>query len=219
MNIYFLELAIYPLITPGCGPVFNYLVEKHKELESISIEFVGHEDTDENKDQDEIVLTTLSHNNLKSITIYGMKNTGDITGRLPSTLPNLETLQLTDWHKLSDKGLMKILRRYRSNLRELKLDCSNITGVGIKRGVRSFPQLEILNLANCEKLIDNGLVEILSISGKKLRYLDVSYTSIIGVGLEERVKSLPNLETLIIRCCDELSNGGLVEILAENIWE
>jgi len=108
---------------------------------------------------------------------------------------------------------MKILRRYRSNLRELKLDGSNITGVGIKRGVRSLPQLEILNLANCEKLIDNGLVEILSISGKKLRYLDVSYTSIIGVGLEERVKSLPNLETLIMADCDELSNGGLVEIL------
>ena len=213
MNIYFLELAIYPLITPGCGPVFNYLVEKHKELESISIEFVGHEDTDENKDQDEIVLTTLSHNNLKSITIYGMKNTGDITGRLPSTLPNLEKLELPDWYKLSNKGLMKILRRYSSNLRELKLDGSNITGVGIKRGVRSLPQLEILNLANCEKLIDNGLVEILSISGKKLRYLDVSYTSITGVGLEERVKSLPNLETLIMADCDELSNGGLVEIL------
>jgi len=259
-------LAIYPLITPGCGPVFNYLVEKHEELESISIGFVEHEDKDENKDQDEIVLTTLSHDNLKSITIYGMKNTGDITGRLPSTYPNLVKLQLTDWHKLSDKGLMKILRRYRSNLRELKLDGSNITGVGIKRGVRSLPHLEILNLANCDKLIDNGLVEmltisrsklrdldlssnrsitaiglkkgvkslpnletlkldscsnlkndglveILSISGSKLRYLDVFRTGITGVGLEERVKSVPNLETLIMTCCDELSNGGLVEIL------
>jgi len=73
--------------------VFNYLVEKHEELESISIGFVEHEGTEENKDQDEIVLTTLSHNNLKSITIYGMKNSGDFTGRLPSTHPNLEKLQ------------------------------------------------------------------------------------------------------------------------------
>ena len=215
MNIYFLELAIYPLITPGCGPVFNYLVEKHKELESISIEFVGHEDTDENKDQDEIVLTTLSHNNLKSITIYGMKNTGDITGRLPSTYPNLEKLQLTDWHKLSDKGLMKILRRYRSNLRELNLVGSNITGVGIKRGVKSLPNIETLNLDSWIPGIptNDGLVEILSISGSKLRYLDVSWSSITGVELVEGVESLPNLETLIMSGCEELSNGGLVEIL------
>ena len=214
MNIYFLELAIYPLITPGCGPVFNYLVEKHKELESISIEFVGHEDTDENKDQDEIVLTTLSHNNLKSITIYGMKNTGDITGRLPSTYPNLVKLQLTDWHKLSDKGLMKILRRYRSNLRELKLDCSNITGVGIKRGVKSLPNLESLTLISCSNLENGELVEILSISGSKLRYLDVSYTSIPGLGLDKIFKSLPNLETLIMNGCKELSNRELLEILS-----
>ena len=97
--------------------------------------FVEHKVKDENKDQEEIVLTVFSHNILKSITIYGMKNTGDITGRLPSTLPNLEELQLTDWYKLSDKGLIKILRRYRSNLRKLILDDSNITGVGVKRGV------------------------------------------------------------------------------------
>jgi len=96
-------LAIYTLITPGCGPVFNYLVEKHEELESISIGFVEHEGTEENKDQDEIVLTSLSHDNLKSISIHGMKNTGDITGRLPSTYPNLEKLQLTDWHNFQIK--------------------------------------------------------------------------------------------------------------------
>ena len=195
--------------------MFNYLVEKHEELESIGIGFVEHEGTEENKDQDEIVLTSLSHDNLKSISIHGMKNTGDITGRLPSTLPNLEKLQLTDWHKLSNKGLMKILRRYRSNLRELKLDGSNITGVGIKRGVRYLPNLETLKLDSwiLGILTNDGLVEILSISGSKLRYLDVSWTSITGVGLEERVKSLPNLETLIMSGCEELSNGGLVEIL------
>jgi len=214
VNIYFLELAIYPLITPGCGPVFNYLVENHEELESISIGFVEHEDTDENKDQDEIVLRTLSHNNLKSITIYGMKNTGDITGRLPSTLPNLEKLELPDWYKLSNKGLMKILRRYSSNLRELKLDGSNITGVGIKRGVKSLPNLESLTLISCSNLENGELVEILSISGSKLRYLDVSYTSIPGLGLDKIFKSLPNLETLIMNGCKELSNRELLEILS-----
>ena len=143
-----------------------------------------------------------------------MKNTGDITGRLPSTLSNLDKLQLTDWYKLSDKGLMKILRRYRSNLRELKLDCSNITGVGIKRGVKSLPNLESLTLISCSNLENGELVEILSISGSKLRYLDVSYTSIPGLGLDKIFKSLPNLETLIMNGCKELSNRELLEILS-----
>ena len=207
-------MAIYPLITPGCGPVFNYLVEKHEELESISIWFVEHEDKDENKDQDEIVLTSLSHNNLKSIIFYCMKNTGDITGRLPSTHPNLEKLQLADWHELSDKGLMKILRRYRSNLRELNLVGSNITGVGIMRGVKSLPHLEFLNLASCNWLIDHGLVEMLTISRSRLRDLDLSSNrSITGIGLKKGVKSLPNLESLDLNCCSNLTDGGLVEIL------
>ena len=176
--------------------------------------FVEHKVKDENKDQEEIVLTVFSHNILKSITIYGMKNTGDITGRLPSTLPNLEELQLTDWYKLSDKGLIKILRRYRSNLRKLILDDSNITGVGVKRGVKSLPNLESLTLISCSNLINVELVEILSISGSKLRYLNVSWTSIPGLGLDKVVKSLPNLETLIMTGCKELSNRGLLEILS-----
>ena len=207
-------MAIYSLIIPGCGPAINYLVEKHKELETISMRFVEHKVKDENKDQEEIVLTVFSHNILKSITIYGMKNTGDITGRLPSTLPNLEELQLTDWYKLSDKGLIKILRRYRSNLRKLILDDSNITGVGVKRGVKSLPNLESLTLISCSNLINVELVEILSISGSKLRYLNVSWTSIPGLGLDKIVKSLPNLETLIMTGCKELSNRGLLEILS-----
>ena len=207
-------MAIYSLIIPGCGPAINYLVEKHKELETISMRFVEHKVKDENKDQEEIVLTVFSHNILKSITIYGMKNTGDITGRLPSTLPNLEELQLTDWYKLSDKGLIKILRRYRSNLRKLILDDSNITGVGVKRGVKSLPNLESLTLISCSNLINVELVEILSISGSKLRYLNVSWTSIPGLGLDKIVKSLPNLETLIMTSCKELSNRGLLEILS-----
>ena len=50
----------------------------------------------ENKDQDEIFLTAFSLDKLRSITIYDVKKIGDITGRLPSTLSNLEKLKLTD---------------------------------------------------------------------------------------------------------------------------
>ena len=145
---------------------------------------------------------------------------------------------------MSDKGLMKILRRYRSNLRELNLFGSNIREVSIKRGVRSLPQLEILNLAYCNNLIDlssdrsitgiglkygvkslsnletlsfdscinlenGGLVEILSISGRKIRYLYVCRTSITGFGIVEGVESITNLESLIMAGCRELSNENI----------
>ncbi|XP_023326053.1 uncharacterized protein LOC111699580 [Eurytemora carolleeae] len=179
------ELAIYTLITPGCGPAFNYLVEKHEELESIRIGFVKHENEYENKDQDEIVLRTLSHNNLKSITIYGMKNTGDITGRLPSTLPNLEKLQLTaDCDELSNGGLVEILRISGSKLRYLDVSWTSVTGVGFKDGVKSLPMLENLKLVFCDELTEEGLQEILSTAGNRLKILCVNGERISAVCIE-----------------------------------
>jgi len=46
-----------------------------------------------------------------------------------------------------------------------------------------------------------------------LRYLRVlDYSIITGIGLEEGVKSLPNLEKLELTSCYLLSNIGLIEI-------
>ena len=66
-------------------------MEKHEELETISLGFKC-EDENENKDQDEILLTAFSHHKLRYISFNDMKNTGDIIGRLSTTLPNLEKL-------------------------------------------------------------------------------------------------------------------------------
>jgi len=56
--------------------------------------------------------------------------------------------------------------------------------------------------------------EILRISRSSLRELDLSYSNITGVRVEEEVNSLPNLETLNLQsCCYNLTDGGLKEIL------
>ena len=44
------------------------------------------------------------------------------------------------------------LNRSGSNIRELYLSLSNITGVGVEEGLNSLPNLETLNLFNCKNL-------------------------------------------------------------------
>ena len=90
-NFLILGLKLFYLNTSGCGSEFNYCVEKHEELETICIGFKC-EDENKNKDQDEILLTAFSHHKLRYISFNDMKNTGDIIGRLSTTLPNLEKL-------------------------------------------------------------------------------------------------------------------------------
>jgi len=96
-----------------------------------------------------------------------MANTGDIIGRrpLPSAFPNLEKLKLTLWYSLSDQGLVEILNRSGSDLRDLDLSRSRISGVGVEEGVNSLPNLEVLNLYFCYMLTDGGLKEFLRLSG------------------------------------------------------
>ena len=70
----------------------------------------------------------------------------------------------------------------RSKLRDQDLSSDrSITGIGLKYGVKSLPNLKILSLDSCINLSNGGLVEILSISGNKLRYINVSRTIITGV--------------------------------------
>ena len=130
---------------------------------------------------------------------------------LGSTLPNLEKLVLTFWKSLSDQGLIEILNRSSSNIRELDLSGSNITGVGV--GVNSLPNLEILKLIQCDNLTDRGLEEILRISSFTLRVLAVSWTNITEQGFQEGV-SLLMLEELNLGVCRHLTYSGLLEILS-----
>lgn len=112
---------------------------------------------------------------------------------------------------LTDGLLVEILRISGSNLRVLDLSCTDITGIGLEEEVNCLPNLETLSLVLCEKLTDGGLVEILRISRRKLRVLNLSSSTITGIGLEKGVKSLPMLENLDL---SSLTGRGLAEILS-----
>ena len=208
-NVFYLELEITDLSPHGCGPVFKYLFKKHEKLETISIEFDMERCAEDKKD---IVLIVFSNINLRSITLYNIWYIGDILGCLPSSLPNLEKLVLTDWLSLSDQGLAEILNRS-ENIRELDLSYSKITGVGVEEGVNSLPNLEVLKLYCCQNLTDGGLKVILRLSMCTLTVLDVSCTRITGQGFKEGV-SLPMLEELILDGCRQLTDSGFLEILS-----
>ena len=201
----------------GCGRVykyFKYLFKKHEELETIRICYTewiagyAHYIKRSAEDEENILLTIFSNLNLRSISLYCMESKGDIFSCLPSTLPNLEKLFLINWRSLSVEGLIQILNRSRSNLRELYLCYLP----GVVEDVNSLPNLEKLTLFSCKNLTNRGLKEILRIS-RNLRELDLSYSKITGVGIEEGVNSLPNLETLNLNECIYLTDGGLKDFL------
>ena len=52
----------------------------------------------------------------------------------------------------------------------------------------TLPCLEFLNLSDCKKLSDKGLLQILQICGSTLGYLDVSGTNIAVENLSEYSK-------------------------------
>ena len=208
-------MKISSLIPGGCGPVFKDLFKKHEELETISIGLYCVMSSSSSvmrsrEDKKDIVLNIFSNLNLRSIIIRNVWNTGDIIGRLPSALPSLEKLGLIRWcFSSSNQRIIEILNRYGSSLRELDLSDSDITGVG----VNSLPNLVVLKLHWCNNLTDGGLKEFLRLSGNKLRVLDVSCTRITGQGFKEGV-SLPMLEELDMRGCEQLTDSGLLEILS-----
>ena len=100
-------------------------------------------------------------------------------------LTSLETLNLANCQELTDGGLVKILRISGSKLIVLTLADTNITGMGLEKEVKALPMLENLKLSFCCNLTNEGLVEILRISGNKLRVLNLFGNRITGLALEE----------------------------------
>ena len=99
------------------------------------------------------------------------------------------------------------------NLKSISLCNMKYTGDILGCLPSTLPNLEELVLTSWLSLSDQGLCEILNRS-ENIRELDLSGSTITGVGVEEGVNSLPNLEVLYLSWCRNLTDGGLKEILS-----
>ena len=98
------------------------------------------------------------------------------------------------------------------NLRSISIANVQYTGDILGCLPNTLPNLEELVLTSWMSLSDQGLCEILNRS-ENIRELELFGSNITGVGVEEGVNSLPNLEVLNLSCCYNLTDGGLKEIL------
>ena len=115
--------------------------------------------------------------NIRELDLSHSKITGVGVEEGVNSLPNLEVLNLTWCDNLPDGGLKEILRLSGNKLRVLDVFATKLTGQGFKEEV-SLPMLEKLYLDGCKQLTDSGLLEILSISGNRLKTVNVAYTRI-----------------------------------------
>ena len=128
----------------------------------------------------------------------------------------LETINIGFYGRRSIKDESEIVQTVFSNLNKRSITISHMKSTGdIFRFLPStLPNLEKLALTSWLKLSDQELIEILNRSRSYLRELDLSDTSITGLGVEEGVNPLPNLEKLNLSGCPHLTVGGLLDILS-----
>ena len=136
-------------------------------------------------------------------------------------LKQLEKLNLGNCRNLTNTGLLKLLAKCSSTLKDLNL---YKTGYGenyielwsTSNSLESIPvlkQLEILNLSENSQLTDTFLLQFLVKCSTTLKDLDLTSTGISAEGLE----SVPvlKLETLRLKECNKLTNTGLLQLLAK----
>ena len=103
-------------------------------------------------------------------------------------------------------GLLELLKNNGDNLKELDLQGTQITRAGLT-GFHA-PQLEKLNLSECENITDMGLLELLANNGGNLKELDLRLTKITGAGLTGF--HAPQLEMLDLRWCENITDNGQI---------
>ena len=111
---------------------------------------------------------------------------------------------------VSSSTLRRILSH--SNLSQLYLTATSVTGENIETQSDIFSSLKVLGLIKSNFLTDQGFLNILKICGENLTHLDLRETGISGIGISSI--TLPRLQVLNLSNCLSLSEQGLFEFLS-----
>ena len=119
----------------------------------------------------------------------------------------LQVLQL--WHcpQLSNQGLLGLLNTLGRNLVNLDLSNTKISGEGFVESGIKLESLQILKLGCCSSVTDQGLSELVNITGGHLKELYLpGVRTIVGQGLAASNLPLKRLQVLDLSGCDEVTN-------------
>uniref|UniRef100_A0A2C9JQ68 F-box domain-containing protein n=1 Tax=Biomphalaria glabrata TaxID=6526 RepID=A0A2C9JQ68_BIOGL len=107
---------------------------------------------------------------------------------------HLRVLLLNGMARVVDDTLA-IIAHHNANLEEVNVRGSKITDKGASELAMHCPNLTRLDVSQCEGLTNAGL-ELLATKAKRLRYLDVSYTSVTQEGVKNIESKFLSLKVL-----------------------
>ncbi|XP_058753507.1 SCF E3 ubiquitin ligase complex F-box protein grrA-like [Vicia villosa] len=122
--------------------------------------------------------------------------------------PQLKSLHLANTH-LRDESI-KMFASIFPNLERLDLSkCHNISDEGIYQVLRRCSKIRYLNLASCEQV----KLHELNFEIPKLKVLNLSFTSIDDETLYAISKSCSGLLQLLLKSCYEVTNNGIMHVV------
>ena len=159
-------------------------------------------------------LLQMSTNKLKALKLSSNgKVTGDGLRGLARQFPDLECLGLQNCSKLTESGLVNMLKMSGSKLKELSLAGNQLTGDELEELALQFPHLEVLGLHSCSKLTETGLINILQMCGEQLKDLQLAGSKVTGEALGGLADKFPHLKILGLQNCSQVTETGLVNLL------
>ena len=132
---------------------------------------------------------------------------------LSKTLPNLEDLDISRCHNITETGFISLLNIVGARLRKLKMLNFRISLSEISSLTTTLPNLEDLDISECYDITETGFISLLNIVGAHLRKLDMSRLEISLSEISSLTTTLPNLEDLDISECHNITDTGFVSLL------
>ena len=139
--------------------------------------------------------------------------TGENMTEFTGTLHRVEYLNLTCCQHLTNRGLGQMLNLCCRRLKSLNLVKTKISGENLTGLEGYLPCLESLNLSNCPRLTDQGLICFLRMCGSTLTTLSMGGTHFTGEHFKDFNQTLPLLKSLSLIGCGKLTPNGLLYLL------
>ena len=124
-------------------------------------------------------------------------------------LPSLLVLKLSHCGNLDDTGLIHMLNKATSNLKQLDLRFTNVTLSNAGAIASDFKNLKVLDLSNNRQLDEEGTVCLLNKSGYGLKELDLSETNITLSDPQVLTVNFTQLRALKLSYCWHLAEAAI----------